>query len=186
MLGTLYEIITKGLIMKILIVYYSLTGNNEKLALSLQERLHSEIFKIQEIKKRNKMSILLDLLFKRKSNIFANNFDFNSFDVFIFISPIWGRIASPMKAMLSQIKEKISKYYFITVCNGENRQKEKIEAELHSLVGIKPKGLCELWINDLLPEDKKNRIQHTFNFKIKNDDFMFFKTKIDSFCNDFI
>lgn len=174
--------------MRILIIYYSFSGNNEKLALLLREKLSADLFKIQESKKRNKFSILFDLLFNRVSKIYDNNtINFDNYEKIILVSPIWGKkIASPMKSFLVKNNNRFKNFHLITVCNGERQQKELIENELQSIIGLKPNSVCELWINNLLPENKRNKVKHTFNFIIKEDDFSFYKNKLDSFCDNVI
>ena len=51
--------------MKTLIVFYSLTQNNEKVARELQRRLGCDIWRIKEKKNRKRLSIFLDVFFKR-------------------------------------------------------------------------------------------------------------------------
>jgi hypothetical protein len=98
------------------------------------------------------------------------------------ISPIWGgKIASPMRTFIEQEKNNLKKYFYITICNGEMGQKEKIITQLYSIVERKPRGVKELWINDLLPEDKKNKIKHTFHYRIDERDIAYFNEDIETF-----
>ena len=59
--------------MNTLIVFYSHSGNNERLAFELKARIGCDIHRISEVKKRNNVSILLDFLFKRKSKLSRSN-----------------------------------------------------------------------------------------------------------------
>jgi hypothetical protein len=101
-----------------------------------------------------------------------------------------GKIASPMRGFLDIEKNNLEKYFFITLCNGEIRQKEKIDSELYSILLRRPNEVKELWINSLLPEEKQNKIKHTFNFRISEHDLEFFNKDIELFirlvndCND--
>jgi flavodoxin len=179
--------------MKNLIVYYSFSGNTEKLVFELKERLGCDIYKINEAKKRNTFSILLDFLFKRKSKLSSSNITIKNYDKIIFAAPIWsGKVATPMNAFIRIEKENLNKYFFITLCNGIVGQKEKITAQLDSIVQHKPDGVSELWINSLLPEDKKNKIKHTFSFRVNKHDLEHFDKEIEAFvkvvnnCGDVI
>ena len=49
--------------MKTLIVYYSLTRNNEIIAQDLQRRLGCDIWKLTEKNKRRRLTIFLDVFF---------------------------------------------------------------------------------------------------------------------------
>ncbi len=168
--------------MKLLVVYYSHSGNNENLALNLRERLRCDIYKICESKKRRTISILLDFLFKRNSNLSDSNIAIKEYDKVILVSPIWGgKIASPMRTFINQGRNSLKNYFYITFCNGEIGQKEKIISELYSIVEHKPCGVLELWINNLLPEDKKNKIKHTFNYRVNEQDIEYFDKEIKTF-----
>ncbi|MEA4969910.1 MAG: hypothetical protein VB051_05180 [Candidatus Pelethousia sp.] len=171
--------------MKPLIIYYSHTGNNEKLALKIEDRLGCEILKIDEKKKRKTISILLDFIFNRNSKLSGYQIADHEHDVFILIAPIWGgRIASPMRAFLEKESYRICKYFFISLCNGETGQKEKIAAELSSIIQREPIGVTELWINRLLPEDQQNKVKHTFNYKVRDHDLKRFEADIEKLVGE--
>ncbi len=86
-----------------------------------------------------------------------------------------------MRTFIKQEKNNLGKYLFITICNGEIGQKEKIITELYSIVDRKPYEVSELWINSLLPQDKKNKIKHTFNYRINERDIDCFDKDIGTF-----
>jgi len=168
--------------MKSLIAYYSHSRNNEILASELKERIRCDIHKISEVKKRKTISILLDFFFKRKSKLFDSNIDLKEYDNIIFVSPTWGgKIPSPMRAFMESERNNIKKYFYITLCNGEIGQKEKLAIELYSILQCKPSEVKELWINSLLPEDKQHKIKYTFKFRISKDDIEHFDKDIESF-----
>lgn len=179
--------------MKSIIVYYSHSGNNEKLAFELKERIGCDIHKISEVKKRKTISILFNFFFKSNSKLSSANINIKEYDNIILVSPIWGgKIASPMRAFLEQEKKYLDRYFYITLCNGEIGQREKIVCELSSIVQRDPYEVRELWINRLLPEEKKNKIKHTFNYEINKHDIECFNEDIESFiqlineCEDII
>lgn len=168
--------------MNTLIVLYSHSGNNEKLAFELKARIGCDIHRISEAKKRNNGSILLDFLFKRKSKLSRSNVSIKDYDKVIFVAPIWSnKIATPMRAFIDNEKRNLEEYFFISLCNGLVGQKDKIIAELDSMVQRKPNEVTELWINKLLPEDKRNNIKHTFSFRVSKHDLELFNNDIESF-----
>lgn len=167
--------------MNYLIIYYSHSGNNEKLALELKERIGCDIYKISEVKKRKTISILFDFFLIRNSRLASSNISMKKYDKIILVSPIWGgRIASPMRTFIEQEKGNLENYFYITFCNGEIGQKEKIASELYSIVQRKPYEVTELWINSLLPVEKKNKVKHTFNYRISKPDIERFDKDIES------
>lgn len=165
--------------MKTLIVYFSFSGNNEMLALELGKMLNCDVVKIKEVKKRIGFSIFLDVLFNRTPRIKDHGKNIDEYDHIIFVAPIWAsKIASPLKSFLLLEKNNIQRYSFISVCAGSRDQKTKIESELLRLVGKRPVITTELWINDLLPEEKKNKIKYVTSYRLKAGDLSFFDTEI--------
>lgn len=171
--------------MKTLIVYYSFTNNNDLLAKDIQEKLDCDMVRIEEEKKRTNFSIFMDVLFKRKPKIKPLHVFLNDYDNFIFIAPVWaGRIASPLRSFLVKERENISHYSFITVCGGMPGQKEKITGELTKLVQKAPQNVTELWINDLLPKEKKETVKYTTAYRITEADLHAFNHEIYEFLNE--
>lgn len=172
--------------MKNLIVYYSFTRNNEKLAEHLRDRLNCEIVKLETVKKRNGFSILFDLMFSRKPRLKPVTVSLRDYDHVIFVAPIWaGKIAMPLTSFLSDQKQNIRSYAFATLCGGGNvNQKENVRQELLSIVQKAPLNMLELWINDLLTEDKKNTIKYTSGFRIEDEGLDKFENKIRDFLKE--
>lgn len=169
--------------MKNLIAYYSFTNNNEKLAAHLQKQLQCETLKIETVKKRNGLSIMLDLLFKRKPRLKPHTLSLAEYEHIIFVAPVWaGKIASPLASFMIGERENIKSYSFITLCGGGNlNQAQNLKKELTSLVGRAPSNVQELWINDLLPAEKKNTVKYTSGFRIDANGFGSFEHKIQEF-----
>jgi len=166
--------------MKTLVVYYSHTENNAKLANYLQQQLHCDIVKIETVRKRNGFSIFLDLMFSRNPEIKPVPYYLRDYDHIIFVAPIWaGKVAMPMKTFLLQEKENIRQYSFLTLCGGGNPdQKTKIGKEMLALTGKAPDKLIELWINDLLPAEEKNTIRDTTRYKVAPTELRQFNRQI--------
>ena len=168
--------------MKILIVYYSHSGNNEKVAHELKNKTGGVLYRIWEKRKRKTVSILFDILFKRNSSLRQTLIDIREFDKVILVSPIWGgRIATPMRAFIKEKQEYINEYYFISVCNGEPGQQGKIIDELYSITHRTPGNFSELSINSLLPAEKQRKVRYTFNYRIDTRDLWQFNDMIESF-----
>jgi flavodoxin len=171
--------------MKTLIVYYSFTQNNEKLAKYLQKKMNCDITRIETVRNRTGFSILFDLMFSRKPDLKPMPYYLRDYDRVIFIAPIWGgKIATPMKSYLIQERANIKQYSFITVCGGSAGQKEKIEKELASTLDSVPDKVVELWINNLLPTEKKDTIKHTSGYRIEPNELSKFDLELRYFLRD--
>lgn len=168
--------------MKTLIVYYSFTGNNEALVQKLRERMDCDVIRIQAVKKRTNLSILLDLIFKRSPKLQEYNIPFSGRTHLILIAPVWaGKIATPMQSFLKNEKRNILNYSFITLCSGVVGQKERITEYLNSTLLHKPAAVEELWVNDLLPPEQKNKIKFATPYRVKEEDWKVFNAKLDAF-----
>ncbi|PKM49700.1 MAG: hypothetical protein CVV02_14595 [Firmicutes bacterium HGW-Firmicutes-7] len=133
--------------MNILLVYYSHTGNNEKLAFELRDQIGCDIYKIEEKKKRKTLHILFDFLCKHDAELVESNIDLRKYKIIILVAPIWGsKIPSPIRAFIEREKSYLNKYFYVSICNGEEGQKEKIENELYSIIQVKPIQVLELTI----------------------------------------
>jgi flavodoxin len=168
-------------------VYYSHSGNNEKLAYELKGRTGYELFQAREKRKRKTISILWDTLFKRNSKLSDYFIDLKKYGNVIFVAPIWnGKIATPMRTFLQKEKNNIKNYCFIAVCNGEDGQKEQIYDELLTITNHSPHNVTELSINSLLPEEHRNKVKYTFNYRISAHDLQCFHDIIESFVNNVV
>lgn len=168
--------------MRFLIVYYSFTNNNQRLAQLLAGRLSGDIARINEVKKRTRFTILFDLIFNRRSSIKKDVCSLKEYKHVIFVSPVWAsKIATPMKTFLEQEKDNIGEYSFATVCSGIAGQREKIQKELISLVGKRPNEILELWVNDLLQPWQRDKIRYVTNYRINDEDLAQFEPKIYKF-----
>jgi multimeric flavodoxin WrbA len=155
------------------------------LAKTLREKLKCDILKVEEVKQRNGFTIALDLLFNRTPRIKPYLYDIASYDQFVFVAPVWaGKIASPLKSFLIQERFYISNYSFITICGGQPGQKEKLTTNLINIMQHEPGAVQELWINNLLPESKRNTVKYTSGYRIRPDDLEKFSVEIDEFLTD--
>lgn len=168
--------------MKTLVVYYSLSSNNELLAKEIARRLSCDILKIEEVNRRTKFTILFDKVFSRIPKLKSYDIDLSEYRDFIFISPIWaGAVASPLKAFLMREQQHINHYSFISVCGGREGQREKIVEELMNLTHQDPEKVTELWITDLIPSEKREDIEFITRFKFSEDAIASFESKIEDF-----
>lgn len=164
------------------IVYYSHFGNNEKLALNLKDRLNCDIHKVSEVKSRKTISILFDYMFEKDSKLTASDINLEKNDMIVFLSPVWAsKIAAPLRTFIEKEKTHIKQYCFISLCNGIKGQRDKLIQELSAISGKAPAAFAELWINSLLPVEKQNKIKHTFNYRVSDNELKRFNNEIQSF-----
>lgn len=167
--------------MRILIVYYSFTGNNKALAEKLQHLLHADILRIEEERKRTNFSIFLDMIFRRKPKLKKYNFLPFAYDHLILIAPVWaGKVSTPMQRFLELEKGVIKKYSFISLCGGIAGQREKLEDHLFTTTRRKPELVAELWLSKLPSSDSKKQL----NYRVKGHDWKTFDADIDRFVAD--
>ena len=170
--------------MKTIIVYYSNTHNNEILAYYIQKKLSCDILKIEEVRKRTGLTILMDLIFNRTPKLNQHSISLELYSDIIFVAPIWAsKIASPLRAFLHKEKQNVKHYSFISLCGGVKGQLENIKKQLSEILGCEPSAAKELWISDILAMDKKNNIKYTSGYRVVPTDLENFRQKIDEFLN---
>ena len=143
--------------MKPLIIYYSFSGNNELLAKHLASRLVCRAEAVVEKKQRRPITILLDMIFKRRPAIFALRASPADFDHVLLMAPLWNKgIAHPMGSAIRQVRDVLPDYSFVTLCGGERPgQHEHVWGELEKLAGKPPIHVWELHVEDVVPRGGK-------------------------------
>ena len=157
--------------MNVVVISYSLTGNNEALAKSISEKFAAEHIKITEPKPRTMGAIVLDVIFNKTPKVQPPPETLVDYDLILFLGPIWmGKIATPLRAYLKYIKKTQCRYAFISISGGADGVNPKLESELKKIVGKEPTSLIDLHIVDLLPSDPKPTRKNTSAYKINNED----------------
>lgn len=157
--------------MNIVVISYSLTGNNEALAKSIAEKLAVEHIKITEPKPRTMGTIVQDIVFNKTPAVQPAPDSLGNYDLIIFLGPIWiGKIATPLRAYLKYLKTTQCRYAFISISGGADGSNTKLANELNKIVGKEPTSLIDLHIADLLPSDHKPNRKDTSGYKINNED----------------
>lgn len=169
--------------MKILVIYFSFSGNNRLLAEHLSKRIGCDICAITEKKRRTILTIILDMLFKRESKIETLEFSVVNYDHIILVAPIWdSKLANPMKTLIKSEKTAFSNYSFISFCGYErSAQKENITKELSDLTSRSPKTVSELKISDLIPSEKGNSIKTISRYHARREDLIKYEQQINEF-----
>jgi len=110
--------------MKILIVYYSRSGSNKKLARKIKERLDCEIEEIIDtVNRQGFLGFLIGGFHasrkkktKKKTKIQLVQKNPGNYDLTIIITPIWAGMVPPaIRTYISENKENLKKIAFISI-----------------------------------------------------------------------
>ncbi|MEM0360033.1 MAG: flavodoxin [Candidatus Diapherotrites archaeon] len=127
--------------MKTLIAYYSKSGTNEAIAKELQKMLGADIERIIDLKDRNGFfgffSNGFDALKKKSTKIAPLKKNPAAYVVLVLVSPVWAGYISPaLRAYVSQNREKIKKFAFLSISLSGTKNK-KVLPELEDFAGKK-------------------------------------------------
>ena len=173
--------------MKIAIISYSLTGNNDALASSVAQELGAEHIKVTEPKSRKMGSIIMDLIFNKTPKIKPQPAGLESFDWILFFGPVWiGQAATPLRVYFKHLKKNPRKYGFISISGGADGPNPKLAGDLKKRMGVEPSVLIDLHIADLLPPEPKPTRAITSVYRINKDDIKKLKETIVKFLRETI
>ncbi len=157
--------------MKILVVSYTFTGNNERLAKSVAQQFIAEHLIVAETKPRNTGVIAMDMIFNRTPKISVQPNILADYDLILFFAPIWmGQVASPLRAYLKELKANSTKYAFISISGGADGGNPKLRSELNKRVGREPLALIDLPITSLLPSNQPADRKDTSAYRVDEKD----------------
>jgi len=157
--------------MRVTVISYSLTGNNEALATSIAAEFAAEHIKISESKPRTMGTIILDILFNRTPHVNPIIDKVEDNDLVIFVGPVWmGHVATPLRAYFRHLKGRPGQYAFISISGGADGANPKLAGELNKRVGKAPAALIDLHIADLLPSDPKPDRKDTSAYRLNERD----------------
>lgn len=166
--------------MKVLILYYSRTGNNRLLAEQLADTLDSDIVEIRPRHKFRLLGFLTDFFRNRDPDIHPFSSAPEDYDHVLIIAPIFDlAIAHPMRTALRQLGPELDRYSFVSLCGYYREgQAEHIFEELQTLTRKPPAHVQELWVGDLLPEDKRENVMAVSGYKVSESDLDNYGDKI--------
>lgn len=154
--------------MKTLVVFYSRTGNNKKIADLIKEKIGGDIEEIIDLKNRKGLigwiRSGMDASLKRETKIKDMVSDPENYDMIIVGTPVWaGSITPALLTYLNRNKDKIKDYALFSV-SGFGEKNRKISAVIKSILKKEPKAV--LFISD--KELKKKLYSNQLNDFIKN------------------
>jgi len=154
--------------MKTLVVFYSRTGNNKKIADLIKEKIGGDIEEIIDLKNRKGLigwiRSGMDASLKRETKIKDIVNDPENYDMIIVGTPVWaGSITPALRTYLNRNKDKIKDYALFSV-SGFGEKNRKISDVIKSILKKEPKTV--LFISD--KELKKKLYSNKLNDFIKN------------------
>lgn len=158
--------------MKIVIISYSLSGNNAALAERITQQLAADYITITEKSKRGYFRIFIDLFFNRTPKVQPNSVPIENYDYVVLIGPIWmGKVAFPLRSTLQALKRNPKPYAFVSLCSGSNGKHPKLEEELTKRAGTRPDVTIEKHIMSLLPSEVEASYKAVQAYQIKEEEF---------------
>ena len=157
--------------MKILILSYSFTGNNDGLAASLARALAAEHVRVTEPKHRSMGTIVFDMLLNRSPKIDVAPAKVEDYDLVLFVGPVWmGKAASPLRTCFKQFGFRLGKYAYVSISGGADGSNPKLVEDLEKRLGKKPAALIDLHIAELLPREPKPDRRATSSYRLTDKD----------------
>ena len=167
--------------MNTLIVYYSHSGNNRLLAEHLGRILGARVEGVIEKRKRTGLTMLLDMLLKRRPAIHAIEASPKDFDRVLLLAPLWNmHIAHPMQTAIGQLKGRLDGFSFASFCGyARPGQSEHVTGELAKLAGKAPERVWELHVCDLVPSADRNKVTVVSAHRVAEEELEVFRAKIE-------
>lgn len=157
--------------MKTIVVSYSLTGNNNRLAESVAKGLQAEHIAVTEEKKRAMGTIVADFLLCRTPKTKPGGDALAGYGAVLLAGPIWmGGVATPLRAYMKRVRKMGCPYAFLSISGGADSTNPKIPAELARRVKRAPAAVLDLHIADLLPREPKPTRETTSVYRLTPED----------------
>lgn len=173
--------------MKVIVISYSLTGNNEALAKSIATEFGAEHIKLTESKTRTISTIFFDVLFNRTPEVNPKAVKVGDNDLVVFVGPVWmGQAATPLRDCFEQLKDKPNKYAFVSISGGADGNNPKLAADLKKRMGKEPAKLIDLHIADLLPSNPKPERKDTMAYHLTDTDIKNLTNKAVATLNELV
>lgn len=173
--------------MKLLIVYYSHSGNNRLLAEHLGRILGARVEGVIEKRKRTGLTILLDMLLKRRPAIHAIEVSPKAFDRVLLAAPVWNMsVAYPMQTAIKQMRGDLGKFAFVSLCGyGRPGQSTYLAGELARLAGKAPEHVWELHVCDLVPPEHRDKVTVVSAHRVTENELQVFRATIEEIASFF-
>lgn len=154
------------------VISYSYTGNNETLASEFAKEISADHLRITEPKKRTSGMIVRENLFNKDPKINLSKDEISENDFVIFFGPFWfGKIASPLRSYLKQLKNITFQYGFVSLCVGFDNPEahQKLVEELRAMLSRDPEFIIIKKIANLLPSDPQPTQKQLTQYRINHE-----------------
>jgi len=137
--------------MKDLIVYYSLTGTNEKAAFILKDIFGCRAEKIVEAKNRRGFFMFFrngyEAITRKLTDINELKEDLANYDRVILLTPVWaGNLPPAARTFLSRYGSQLKSLDVVSVC-GFGEKNKRIISEIRKLVDVMPQRVLFIDMN---------------------------------------
>jgi len=153
--------------MKNLIVYYSLTGNNEKAAFILKDIFGCRAEKIVESKNRRGFFMFFrngyEAITRRKlTDINELKEDLANYDRVILLTPVWaGNLPPAVRTFLSRYGSQLKSLDVVSVC-GFGEKNKGIISEISKLVNVKSQRVLFIDMNNVNAGNEEKILREFF------------------------
>ncbi len=153
--------------MKIAIISYSLTGNNETLAKRIASELNAKHIQVTEKKRHSMGRIFFDMIFNIKPKVMPDSEIIKDYDTIVFVGPVWmGQVASPLRAFLEVLKSHTANYAYLSISGGALNSNPKLPEDLTKRTGYEPVVVIDQHIADLIPHEPKPSMKDTSSYRV--------------------
>ncbi|MGK0250055.1 MAG: flavodoxin [Oleispira sp.] len=152
--------------MKILIIYYSLSGSTKQTADVLAAKLPADKKRVKDQEKRTgifgMMLTIYQILLAKPSHIQTLKIDISQYDLIILGTPVWMmRLASPMRALINQEKYRLPKVAFF--CTESSSGATAVFRTMEELCETTPIATLEITQSDMAHLDDSKKLSDFLN-----------------------
>jgi len=159
--------------MKIGIIYYSMTGRNDRLSSLVAEKLNIERTKVVETKPRKVMTVAGDLMFNRIPKVEPSPEVLDKYDMVILFAPVWmGAAATPMRRFFKYIKKTGKSYAFISLSGGADESNPNLEKSIIKCAGREPEFLMDMHVAEVVKGEVSREV--TQSYKLSDEEYWTF------------
>ena len=171
--------------MEMLVLYFSVRGNNKLLAEHLARRLGADAERVRDARWFPRLHMPRDLMKDDLPPIKPIAADVSGYDSVLFVAPVFaGKIAMPMKSAIAAMAPKLPSYSFVSLCGYDRPdQRKELVAQLTDLTGKAPEHLGALSIGDLVAEKDRKSVWVVSNFKVREAHLTQFSSQIDEIAS---